>query len=177
MKKFRQRFLEIKEGFLDGKIEGQSIAIMYANILVIAIIYLAVCCSSMIFIAFGLESVTYTIIIIAIIALAIFLFVPRAFFMVFPLTIKIVLHLFGRYGRVVTKQDWKNIKQKCPKGYRAIWSKKSHGHCYYYSWGIALFLEDAQLMYCSTTRKDGALSKTRTVILNKFLPTREKDKA
>lgn len=166
MKKFRQRFLEVKEGFLDSKIEGQSIAIEWANILVIGVIYLAVCYSSMIFMAFGLENITNTIIIIAIIAVAIFMFVPQAFFLVIPLTTEIVIYLFGRYGRVVTKQDWKNIKKKCPKGYKEIWKKKSIGHCYYYSRGIALYLEDAQLLYCYITKKDGKKTGHAVIVKN-----------
>ena len=68
---------------------------------------------------------------------------------------KVLWHFFGRYGRVVTKEDWKNIKRFCPETYKYIWSKKSDGHCYITSASIALFLDDAKIMYCSIKGKNG----------------------
>lgn len=72
------------------------------------------------------------------------------------LSYKLLFKLFGRYGKVVSKADWKSIKKQWPrKEYKEAISKKSCGYCYFYSWAIAQHLKDAKLMYCSQTLKDG----------------------
>lgn len=166
MKKFRQRILEMKEGFLDAKWESRLPAFVLTNVIVIGAVYWLVCYSSMIFLLYDLDYVSYTITIIASLVVAIFLFYEKAFVMILPFSISILLHFFGRYGRVVTKADWTNIKRKCPKGYKDIWSKKCIGHCYYYSWEIALFLENAELMYCSVKRRDGTKTAHAVIVKN-----------
>ena len=66
------------------------------------------------------------------------------------LSYKLLFKLFGRYGKVVSKKDWKNIKKYWPKeAYKEAISKKSCGYCYFYSCAIAQCLKDAKLMYCS----------------------------
>lgn len=73
---------------------------------------------------------------------------------------------FGRYGRVVTKQDWARIKKECPKAYREMCTDKSLGYCYYYTREIALFLEDAQLLYCSIKGNDGKDTAHAVIVKN-----------
>lgn len=73
------------------------------------------------------------------------------------LSYKLLFKLFGRYGKVVSKKDWKNIKKYWPKeAYKEAISKKSCGYCYFYSWAIAQCLKDAKLMYCSQMIKGRA---------------------
>jgi len=70
------------------------------------------------------------------------------------ISFKIVMYLL-RYGKVVSKEDWKYIKKYCKrKVYRKLRSKKSKGYCYYYSRVVAYFLKDAQLMYCCIKCQD-----------------------
>jgi len=155
MKKFRQRFLEMKEGFLDAKTETSQQAFIFTNKVLISTIYLVVCFSSMIFIAFDLAIITYIVIAIAILALAAFTFSNKLFDKVMPLSGEVLVHLFGKYGRVVTKEDWENIKKQDYKLYRVLQCKKSLGSCYYYSREIALYLKAAELMYCIIDGEDG----------------------
>lgn len=166
MKKFRQRILEMKEGFLDAKSEKSYHAFIFANLLVIGIVTLAICYASMIFVAFDLDYLFYIVSATAFLGNLFFSLNSKAFSMVMPFSAKLLLHFFGRYGRVVTKKDWAKIKKECPKGYREIWSKKSRGHCYYYSWGIALFLKDAELMYCSIKDNDGGDTAHAVIVKN-----------
>lgn len=77
--------------------------------------------------------------------------------------------LFGRYGKVVTKQDWSRIKKADPKGYREMCSDESLGYCYYYTREIALFLEDAQLLYCSIKGNDGNDTAHVVIVKNNFV--------
>lgn len=166
MEKIRQRILEIKEGFLDAKSDKAFEAFIIANIIYITVIYMLVCFGSMIFMAFNLTYISYIISTVALLALVFFMFSKKAFGITIPYSARILLHFFGRYGRVVTKKDWKNIKKNCPEGYKEIWSKKAIGHCYYYSWGIALFLENAELMYCSIKRRDGTETGHAVIVKN-----------
>lgn len=149
MKKIRQYFLGLKEGFLDGKLENYHMLYFWttaSSIMVIALVFVLV---SSVFILFELNYVSY---IIAIITLVIYAFVilnPKTYSKLMPFTAKLVNYTLGRYGRVVTKKDWKNIKKRYYKMYKKIWSKEAIGGCYFFSWVIALNLKDAKLMYCA----------------------------
>lgn len=106
--------------------------------------------------AFDLAIVSYIIIAIAVLMLAIFTFNDKLFWKLATVSSEIILYFYGRYGKVVTKEDWKKIKKKCHKLYRDIWwSKRYYGHCYFYSWCVALFLKDAELMICSIDKGNG----------------------
>lgn len=85
---------------------------------------------------------------------------------VIPVSEKILLHFFKKYGKVVRKEDWVRIKEECPKIYKEICSKKSQGYCYYYSREIALFLENAKLMYCSIKGNDGEDTAHAVIVKN-----------
>lgn len=167
MKKFRQRFLEMKEGFLDAKSETMQDAFVFANKILIGTFYLLTCYSGMIFIAYDLEIVTYIVYLIATLALVAFVLSKKLFYKVMPLSIELLLHFFGKYGRVVTKQDWKHIKKEDYKLYKEANSKKeSMGYCYFYSRAIALYLKDAQLMYCSIDGENGENSAHAVILKN-----------
>ncbi len=167
MKKIRQTFLEMQKGLLDINEETWTLALCFTNIIVIGIIYLAVCFTSMIFMAFDLNIVSYTIIAIAMLMLIIFFFNDKLFCKFVPLSFKLNVYFFGRYGKVVTKKDWKKIKKNCHKFYRDMWwSKKYAGHCYWYSWFIALFLKDAELMYCSIVKENGERTGHSVIVKN-----------
>lgn len=64
----------------------------------------------------------------------------------------------GRCGKVVTKQDWINIKKSDIEFYRELLAPDSIGYCYYYSRELALLLKDAKLMYCSIEIENGEKS-------------------
>ena len=156
MKKFRKRLLEMKEGNLDAKFEKARDSFIFANIVFISIVAMAITYASMIFIVFNLKYISYIIATITLLAFFFFQLHPKAFMKVMPFSARILLNVFGRYGRVVTKEDWKNIKKYCPMLYKKVWKKDSLGHCYFYSWAIALYLKNAEIMYCSIDTKDGA---------------------
>lgn len=167
MKKFRQRFFEMKEGFLDAKSETMEEAFVFTNKVVISTIYLFTCFSSMIFMAYDLAPVTYMVYVIATVTLAVFALSSKLFYKVMPLSIELSLHFFGKYGRVVTKQDWEHIKKQDYKLYKEVNSEEeSGGYCYYYSRAIALHLKDAELMYCSIEGEDGEDSAHAVILKN-----------
>lgn len=167
MKKVRQYFLEVKEGFLDAKIKTSQPAIVLAYWSFVCTIYLILSLFTAILDeVFNLKLYAFITIVILSIALFIFLFYPKVSLWASRFSTNLLLKLFGRFGRVVTKKDWKMIKKKRPKVYKELFSKKSYGHCYYYSWRVALFLEDAQLMYGSFKHSDGSLSGHAVVVKN-----------
>lgn len=82
-------------------------------------------------------------------------FTTKLFKVTGKLSYKLLFYLFGRYGKVVSKEDWKNIKKCHKEFYKEAVSKKSCGFCYYFSWTIALHLKDAKLLYCSQRQDVG----------------------
>lgn len=168
LKKIRQYFLEVKEGFLDAKAETSLPAIELTYWSFVYTIYLILSLFTAILDeVFNLKLYAFIIIAILSIALFIFSFYHKASFWASRFSTTLLFKLFGRYGRVVTKEDWKMIKKKCPKVYKELFSKKSNRHCYYYSWRVALFLKDAQLMYGSFRGDNyGSLSGHAVVVKN-----------
>lgn len=161
MTKIRQNFIEMKEGVLDGKNESYLSAICITNLLVILACYILICFLGMIFFVDN-----WIFAILTGVIYAMFLFNNKLFSMVMPFSQKLLVKCFGRYGRVLTKKDWAYIKKKNPEFYSELWSKKSYGHCYYYSWAVALFLKDAELMYCSIKIKDGSDTAHAVIVKN-----------
>lgn len=83
-----------------------------------------------------------------------------------PISIKITYSLFGKYDKAVTKDDWKRIKKRNKRAYKYILDKKNIGHCYYISWILALWLNDAKLIYCSIRCSDGHHTGHAVVLRN-----------
>ena len=61
----------------------------------------------------------------------------------------------GRYGKVVPKEDWANIKNSNIEFYRELLGQDSIGYCYYYSRELALFLKDVKIIYCCIELDNG----------------------
>ena len=116
--------------------------------------------------AYNLAPVTYIVYTIATLVLGLFAFNIKLFFKVIPLSVELALHFFGKYGRVVTKQDWKSIKKQDHKLYREANSEESCGYCYFYSRAVALYLKGAKLMYCSIEGEDGEDSGHAVILKN-----------
>lgn len=157
IKDIRKELLIIKDGFLDAKSDSRLRAFELANLLFILIIEVLIVSSCTIIL--GINYVSIAICIISFIVYIIFIFYPKAFRLIFPLSVSITLRLFGRYGRVISKKEWSKIKKYCPKLYKIALSKRSYSQCYYYSRALALYLTDAKLLYCSvvtnTSKKTG----------------------
>ena len=155
MKKFRQRILKMKEGFLSGKSDEAFPAFVCFNALFIFVIF----CIAYIISAFVYEKLSKGIgicmLAISIISLFTFIFLDRVFSKTIPISAKILESLFGRYGLVVSKDDWKRIKKNNKSAYRFLRSRKNIGHCYITAWTLAIWIEDAKLMYCSVAGKNG----------------------
>lgn len=163
---FRKKFLQLKEGFLDAKAENLYDVYLFANQILICFTSWIITCISSIFVYIHLDYIFYIITTLSFFSFIFFSINHRAFLMIMPFSAKILIHFFGRYGRVVTKQDWTRIKKESHRGYREIWSKNSIGHCYYFSWYIALFLNDATLMYCSIKGNDGRNTAHSVIVKN-----------
>ena len=76
-----------------------------------------------------------------------------------------ILQYLLRYGKVVSRQDWKNLRKKHRKLYKALRTKRSYGYCYCFSHALAIYLEDANVMYC-TIQVDGKPSGHSVVLKN-----------
>ncbi len=165
MKKIRKQFKELKEAFLTAKAEEQFPAYMLANAIFIYFVFIIVYTISAIVCNFS-QVVGICMITISIILLFVFMFWDRAFSKTIRISARIFKHFFARYGRVVSKDDWKRIKRKNKDAYKFIWDKKNIGHCYVVAWVLALFLEDAKVMYCSVPCKEGGQTAHAVVVKN-----------
>lgn len=167
MKKFRQTFLEMEKGLLEVSQETWLQALFFTNQIVIIIIYWTVGFSSLFFMIFDLTIVSYIITAIATIILAVLTFNNELFWKFGPLSAQLLVRFYGRYGKVVTKEDWRKIKKKCLILYRDIWwSRKSYGHCYFYSWCVAMLLKDAEIMFCSIDKENGKKTGHAVIVKN-----------
>lgn len=155
MGKIRKTFLEVREGFLDAKSTKAYYAYFFANVIFIIGVGIATILLSSILLFYNQKQLFFYITIATIILCSFFYINTKAFISVVPFSSEILTRLFGRYGRVITKNDWENIKKYCPIIYEKALSGKSNGHCYFYSWAIALYLKNAKIMYCSVRRKNG----------------------
>lgn len=166
MKKFRQRILEMKEGFLDGKSASIRSALILTNAIVIGLITQIIIVIEYIYTS-DLGYIFYIIATITLLCFVLFSFNFKTFSMILPFSSKIMYYFFCRYGRVVTKKDWRKIKKQCPKVlYKRFFSKKSCGKCYFYSRLVAVYLEEAELMYCSIKLDDGSKTAHAVIVKN-----------
>ena len=69
------------------------------------------------------------------------------------------------YGKVVSKKDWKNVRKYCKRLYKDLISEKSYGYCYFYSWALAMYLKNAEIMYCAI-QIDGRPSGHSVIVKN-----------
>lgn len=154
-KKIRKEITDIKNDFFEATAESECRVWNMFNVLVLFTIAILIWIIGLIFYIFNLKIVAVIIGLLSVIYMIIAGF-TKFFKVTGRLSYKLLFKLFGRYGKVVSKKDWKNIKKYWPKeAYKEAISKKSCGYCYFYSWAIALCLKDAQLMYCSQKSKDG----------------------
>lgn len=77
-----------------------------------------------------------------------------------------ILRYFLKYGKVVGKQEWENVKKNCKMLYKDLRSKKSYGYCYFYSRMLALFIDDAQLMYCAIKINEDEMTGHCVIVKN-----------
>lgn len=155
-KKIRKEITELKNDFFEATVESECRVLNMFNVLVhftISILIWSI--GLMFYIIFNLKTVSVIIGLLSVIYIIIACF-TNFFKVTWRLSYKLLFKLFGRYGKVVSKEDWKNIKKHWPKdAYKEAISKKSRGYCYFYSWAIAQHLSNAKLMYCAMTLRDG----------------------
>lgn len=155
LKKIRKEITELKNDFFEATSESETRVLNMFNVLVHFTISMLIWIIGLIFYIFNLKTIADVIGLLSVIYIILAGF-TKLFKVTGRLSYKILFRLFGRYGKVVSKKDWKDIKKHWPKeAYKEAISKKSCGHCYFYSWAIAQWLEDAKLMYCSQKLKDG----------------------
>lgn len=159
--KVRQYFKEMKKQFLSGSYEGKAKALLWIDLSVVYIIFLFL--YSISYIVYSAYGITWIGIVLFSISLAV-LYIQRIWMLFAPISIIILCRIFARYGNVVHRRDWKNLKKFCPKGYKLVWSKKAIGKCYDISWIIALYIKDAKLMYCSIRVKDGSTTAHSVIV-------------
>ena len=149
IKKFRKIITEFKDDFYSAKVENLCKVCGLINFFVIMGLMLFFYMIGGVFIfVFDLKALGIAICALSIIYAISSLFFQKIFELTEYPTFKILQHLL-RYGKVVTKKDWKNVKKYYKRLYKDLTSKKSYGFCYFYSRALALYLEDAQLMYCA----------------------------
>jgi len=165
MTKFRQRILEMKEGFCSGKWDEYFRAYECVNVIFLFCIWIILHTISMM-VCLIYKPIGICISLIVWISYFVFLLWSKAFFITIPISAKIVNRIWGRYGRVVTKDDWKQIKKQNKLAYKFIWDKKNIGHCYMVARILATWIDDAKLMYCSIEAKNGESTAHAVVVKN-----------
>jgi len=155
LKRIWREITDIKNDFFEATMESELRVLNMFNLLVHFMIGILIWTIGLMFYIFNIKTVAVIIGLFSIIYLIIACF-TKFFKVTRHLSYKLLFKLFGRYGKVVSKKDWKNIKKQLSKEYyKAAISKKSCGYCYFYSWAIAQCLKDAKLMYCSQRTKNG----------------------
>lgn len=170
MKKIRNSIKKLKEGFLirDEDLTVNCYFFFYLLFLIILVFILE--CIAIIIAAFISEILGYTLGGIFLIFYAMALFVDKIEeTLQSRITCPLFVKLFERYGIVLSKEDWKKIKKKNPKVYKDLITKKSIGYCYMYSWLVALYVEGAQLVYCSIDTKDKIQTGHSVVLKDNFI--------
>lgn len=152
MKKITKTFLEFKQDLLSGK----SIAVVpLSNILFITIISLIMLTISFIISVTLNKFIGNLLMIIVTILHCIFSLWRKTFYSVTPISSRLFFKFFGRYGKVISKSDWKRIKRNNKKAYKFFLDKENIGYCYYVSWALASWLIDVKVMYCSIKTENG----------------------
>lgn len=144
-----RHFKDVKKDFLLGKEDAYFIVYSWILYAMITTTYL-LCSMLLVLLMFFkiIDKLAIPLCIVLLIVYQLFLFWSKAKQLVEPYAIEI-LKLFSKYGCVVTREYWKRIRKNAPRAYRILNSNKSKGYCYYMSWYVALYLKDAELLYCS----------------------------
>ncbi len=164
MKDIFRELSALKEGFLDAKLNNIARLSLLIYKLIVLLIALLIILASLLFF-----KLSFTTLVTSITIILIFKKVLTMQQMINILVTKvcyILVKLFGRYGRVVTKNDWHNIREYAPQFYRDSISKASEGYCYDFSWIIARFIPDAKIMYCSAKKSDNSLTAHAVIVKN-----------
>ena len=149
-KKIRKEIAELKDNFFEAKSETVVKVLNYFNLCLHFVISLFIWFAGIILcLILKYRIVGLIVAIMSVVYIILATTVGKVFKMTGYMSYKLLFYLFGRYGKVVTRQDWKNVKKYGKVLYKDLFSKESYGHCYYYSRALAMYLEDAQLMYCS----------------------------
>lgn len=154
----RMKLKELKEGFLDGKMESKYEAVWLANVIVTLIIYLLFLIASVIMYFTNFRVFSFIIFSLSTVDLINSFLNKEAFSATIALSTKIVFNFFGKYGRVITKSDWKQIKKYSYLRYRTMISKRRFNYLSLIAWEMALLLKDAELMYCIAETDCGAIA-------------------
>lgn len=164
-KKIRGNIIDIKKDFYEATWESEARVCIIFNVLVHFVIAIFIWIVGLVFYIFNLKSVAIVIGFFSVAYLIIACF-TKLFKITEKFSCKLFFKLFGRYGKVVSRDDWKDIKKYWPREeYKEVISKKSCGYCYFYSWAIIQQLEDAQLMYCSQ-KINGKLTAHAVIVKN-----------
>lgn len=150
----RKRIRDIKDNFYSAKEEKLDCFWSFINLICVNVVFVFIYLLGFTFYILNFKVLGVLISAIATVYIISASISTKIFDLTANISFGIVQYLL-RYGKVVTKKDWKNIKKKCnTKIYNKLLTSESCGYCYYYSRIIALFLEDAQLMYCSIELED-----------------------
>lgn len=169
IKKLRIKLNELKEGYLDATYESSAKTYVFFNNLFIYTITILIYFIGIIFLLIDLTYIYFIIIVLSMLYIAISLTSHKAYILNMRLSSRILNNLFGKYGRVVTKDDWNTIKKDSPEAYKFLKSRKSIYKCYDCSQFIALYLQDAKLMYCSIKLRDGSFGGHSVILKNDYV--------
>ena len=173
--KVRAFWNEVKERILGGSIQEAlpvieivTILLVGVGLLIVSMIVLAI------FTLVGLQSAWPIIAIITFATEMVLLYNKELFTKLVLKTMLLTDFLFGKYGKVLTKSDWKRIRRDDNEWYKFVLSKKSCGFCYYCSWRTALYIKDAKVMYCSIDSRKGPTGHAVIVKNNRVYDTNKR---
>lgn len=164
--KLRKEIAELKSDFYSAKIASLAMVLYKVNFLFIVI--LGTFCYMVGGILIFFLNLKWLGVLICTIS-CIYIITSVSFERVCAITLHIskkILRYFLKYGKVVGKQDWKNVKKYCKMLYKDLRSKESYGYCYFYSRILALYIDDAQLMYCAIKINDEERTGHSVIVKN-----------
>lgn len=146
---FRDCFYREKENWYSAKTENLCALIDFTNFILISIIYFFVNLFFGIAKSFylpSLQEIEKPFLVVTALAYIVLVITPYSCLMS-VCSFKVLRKLFGRYGKVIDYDDWKNLELEYPKVYKWVRSRKSIGYCYNVSFILASMVRDAELLF------------------------------
>lgn len=153
---FRNLINKEKENWYSAKNENLCVIIDFTNYILFSILYFLV---NLIFIIAkvfyfpNLKEMEIPFLIVTALTYMLLIFTPYGCLMS-GCSLKILRKLFGRFGRVISYNDWKKLKLLYPKEYRWVRSRKSIGYCYNVAFILAILKQDVELLFLGVSDAD-----------------------
>ena len=164
----KRKINALKQDFQAGKFEAKvQVSIIISSIFCTIIAYVCILLVVFLMHSLGFEKNSILLIEILLTIIAILILYIPPWHQPFTLyCFQNIVPYMGRNGNCVTKHDWRKIKRVSSNFYKILFSEESNGHCYFFSWALALRLNDAKLVYGCQLSKKGKLEAHAFILKN-----------